>query len=162
MILAFFTPQKRHVIHFSIPFLFWLCLLCWKVMAESTVRWFILREKRCLFAEIVRLIRQANRAFVSIAWCSILFIFICLFVSTYIWSCDRCSLHLEGEQVVNIQEQDFQDAATTKHYRRQASLSFWYPIYHWYILHTCVITHKDFIGCTISLVSWGIWRIINA
>ena len=100
--------------------------------------------------------------FVSIAWCSILFIFICLFVSTYIWSCDRCSLHLEGEQVVNIQEQDFQDAATTKHYRRQASLSFWYPIYHWYILHTCVITHKDFIGCTISLVSWGIWRIINA
>jgi len=53
---------------------------------------------------------------------TILFIFICLFVSTYICSCDRCSLRLEGEQVVNIQEQDFQGAATTKRYRRQVSL----------------------------------------
>ena len=33
-------------------------------MAESTVRWFIMREKHYSFAEIVRLIRQANMAYI--------------------------------------------------------------------------------------------------
>ena len=34
------------------------CSLRWKAMAESSVRWFIVREKHCSFAETVRLIRQ--------------------------------------------------------------------------------------------------------
>jgi hypothetical protein len=37
------------------------CLLRWKVMTESTVRWVVVREKHCLFTEKVRLIRQTNR-----------------------------------------------------------------------------------------------------
>ena len=40
----------------------WSCSLCWKAKAENTVRWFIVREKHCSFAKIVRLIRQANIA----------------------------------------------------------------------------------------------------
>jgi hypothetical protein len=36
------------------------CSLSWKVMAESTVHWFVVREKHCSLAEEVQLIRQAN------------------------------------------------------------------------------------------------------
>jgi len=42
-------------------------------MAESTGRWFIVREKYCLFIEILRLIRQANRATVKLDDRSLLF-----------------------------------------------------------------------------------------
>ena len=42
----------------------WHYSLRWKAMAESIIRWFIVREKHCSFAETVRLIRQANRAYV--------------------------------------------------------------------------------------------------
>jgi len=36
--------------------------LCWKTMTQNTVRWFVMKEKHCSFAKIVRLIRQANIA----------------------------------------------------------------------------------------------------
>jgi len=70
------------------------------------------------------------------------FIFICLFVSTDICSCDSCSLRLEGEQVVNIQEQDFQGAATTKRYRRQVSLII-------LISHLSLITYRMHVSLLI-------------
>jgi hypothetical protein len=45
------------------------CSFGWKAMAESTVRWFVVKEKHCLLAEKVWLIRQANMTFIVLCHC---------------------------------------------------------------------------------------------
>jgi predicted GIY-YIG superfamily endonuclease len=40
----------------------WIHSLCWKDKLQSTIVWFVVREKQCSFAEKVRPKRQANKA----------------------------------------------------------------------------------------------------